>query len=609
MTRPVESVHEIARFLAGFPPFDAMTDEELDALAASASIEYVAQGQEVFAQGAAPRQSTFVVRAGAIELLDGTQVIDVLGPGEVFGHRSLLTGQPTRVGARALEGTLLYRLAGEVARPLLARPEGMRFVVRTVSERYRAQQATGGAPADLQLTNIGHLVRHPPATCRPDETIRTAAERMTATGQSAVVVEHDGGIGLLTDGDLRTKVVCGPFSPDDPVRTAMTEHATTVDADRSAAEAMLEMLDRGIRHLPVLGSDGRVVGVLRAGDLLAAQTRAPFLLREAIARAGTLEELAAAAQGRTGTALALRESGTDALHIGAILAVIDDAIIRRLLELARERHGPPPAPVAWLVFGSAARREPVLGSDIDCGMAWEDEAAEPWARAVAPFVLDGLRTCGLRLDEHGVRADNPLVARSLARWRELIERLAEDPWQENAIALVKVLADARSVAGPPDAAGLVGLVREAVRQPQVAHLLLRSALEHRPPTGGFLGLPVGAPARRFDVKLRGLAPICDIARWAGAQAEATALGTDARLRTAADAGVLAADDARVLEEAHVLLSDLRFEHQAQQLQDGQEPDDELDTDAFDSLTRSYVRDALRGIAGVQRHLDAAGGAP
>jgi CBS domain-containing protein len=605
MTAAVESVDEIARFLAGYPPFDAMGEEELRALAATATPVQVEHGGEIFAQGAAARDSTYVVRSGAVELVDGEQVIDLLGPGEVFGHRSMMTGLPTSVGARAGEDTLLYRLAGEVARPLLARPEGMRFVVRSLRERYGAERASQGPATDLLATHVGHLVREPPLTCRPDETIRAAAERMTAAGQSAIVVELPGGVGLMTDSDLRAKVVCGPLTPDDRVEAAMTAPATTVDAGRDAGEVMLDMLDRGLKHMPVTGGDGRVIGVLRAVDLLAAQARTPFLLREAIATAATVEELATAAAGRTATALAVRDAGLDARHVGAVLAVVDDAITRRLVTLATEEAGPPPGPVAWLVFGSAARRETALSSDLDCGLVWLDAEAAPWAAALAATVLDGLRRCGLRLDDHGVRADNPLVARPLERWRALVDELAGDPWQDNAIALIKILADQRAVTGPPDAAGLPDLVREAAARPQVERLLLRAAVEQRP-DGGLLQhairLPVGGRRRRFDAKERAIAPICDIARWAGIVAGVRSLSTPDRLRGAADDGVLAADDARALEEAHLLLSDLRLEHQARQIAAGETPDDELDPEALDPLTRSYVRDALRVIAHVQRRL-------
>ena len=59
----------------------------------------------------------------------------------------------------------------------------------------------------------------------------------------------------------------------------MTAPAWTVAADRTATEALLEMLDHGIRHLPVLTAGKRLLGVLDDVDLMATERRAPFRLR------------------------------------------------------------------------------------------------------------------------------------------------------------------------------------------------------------------------------------------------------------------------------------------------------------------------------------------
>jgi CBS domain-containing protein len=54
-----------------------------------------------FDQGVAPRERVIIIRRGAIELLDGDQILDGLGEGDLFGHPSMLTGLPTEFAARA----------------------------------------------------------------------------------------------------------------------------------------------------------------------------------------------------------------------------------------------------------------------------------------------------------------------------------------------------------------------------------------------------------------------------------------------------------------------------------------------------------------------------
>jgi CBS domain-containing protein len=143
------------------------------------------------------------------------------------------------------------------------------------------------------------------------------------------------------------------------------------------------------------------------------------------------------------------------------------------------------------------------------------------------------------------------------------------------------------------------------RSPDLVRLLARFALQHRPPTGFLRDLVVehsGEHKGRLDLKHGGLLPIVDLARWAGMAAGATSTSTRERLRAAAAAGTLSEGDARTLEEAFELISALRLEHQVEQVRRGAEPDNHLRPDALNELARSYLKDAFRAVAAVQRRL-------
>jgi CBS domain-containing protein len=80
----------------------------------------------------------------------------------------------------------------------------------------------------------------------------------------------------------------------------------------------------------------------------------------------------------------------------------------------------------------------------------------------------------------------------------------------------------------------------------------------------------------------------------------TSASTSERLRAAAAGGTLTASDARTLQDAFELVSGLRLEHQIAQLRAEQTPDDYLDPAALSPLTRSYLREAFRAVASVQK---------
>jgi CBS domain-containing protein len=109
---------------------------------------------------------------------------------------------------------------------------------------------------------------------------------------------------------------------------------------------------------------------------------------------------------------------------------------------------------------------------------------------------------------------------------------------------------------------------------------------------------------RLDLKHGGVIPIVDLARWAGMAAGVTSASTRERLRTAAAAGMLSGADAHTLEDALELVNGLRLEHQVEQLRAGRTPDDFIDPGTLSRLTRTYLKDAFRAVASIQKQVTA-----
>src|SRR5215831_10611275 len=490
-------MEDIASFLGSHPPFDGLDDDELAHVAAVTGIETFPAGERIFSQGTGTVEYLRVVRTGSVEILNDGQVLDLLGPGELFGHAPMLSGLPTGFEARAAEDTSCYRIPAAVIGPLL---------------------------------------------CSAGEPIREAAKRMTAEGASAALVPAGEALGIVTDRDLRSRVVAAGVSADAPLATIMTTPAYTVRADALGSDVLLDMLDRGIHHVPVRSAAGEVLGVVDHTDLIAAEARKPFLLRRAIDLATSATDLASAAAGLTPMIIALHDARVAAEQIAAIRSVVLDALTRRLIELAIRDVGDPPVSFTFFALGSLARRETVPSSDVDSALAWQDEGAGPDAAAylarVASAVDSGLKACGVQPDAHGTSAANPLFARSVASWRAAAQSLSENPTRDKALILVSILTDSRPLWGagdgwgsnvapgpahvraPAPGAGAGGSVADALWQersrPDLLRLLARFALQFRPPTGFLRDFVVehsGERRGQLDIKHGGLIPIVDLARW------------------------------------------------------------------------------------------------
>src|ERR1700758_3248864 len=184
---------EIARFLALRPPFDALAPEELGELVADTQLEFYSSGDVILSEEGGPVTFLRVIHSGDVDIVHDGRLLDILGPGDTFGHAAMLSGLPPGFEARAAEDTLCYRIPVSVARPLLDRV------------RQRELEVGSGAPG---LRAVTRLIRPPPVLCEPMESIREVARRMTETGASSAIVDlRGGGFGIVTDRDIRTKIV------------------------------------------------------------------------------------------------------------------------------------------------------------------------------------------------------------------------------------------------------------------------------------------------------------------------------------------------------------------------------------------------------------------
>jgi CBS domain-containing protein len=587
----------------------------VERVAAAAELESHAAGDLVFDEGAEAVGHLRVIRSGAVELTTRGKVLDVLGEGEVFGHGSLLSGLPPAFSARAVQDTTCYRIAGEPARALLSAPAGVTFVARSLLEEPTELHMLAREPAvNTADQPVGSLVRGEPIVCAPDTTIREAAQLMSAGPGTAVVIDlGPRGYGILTDRDLRTKVVAAGMSVDDPVSAAMSAPAYTCTADRRAGEVLAEMFDRGLRHFPVLSSTGQIVGVVEDVDLVALRTRSSFYLRQRIATARSDEELVTVSRELRPMVVSLFDAGVAAANVMSVYAVCVDALTRRLLTLALDRRGGVDAEFAWLALGSQARREALPSSDVDSAIVWfesragGDEETRAHLLDLAREVTGGMRACGLRTDENGVSADAAPFVRSVESWQHVAQSWMADPTQEKALILASVIVDNRPVWGVHTGTPVADVFRLAASYPRLIRMLARFALSHRPATRRFRGLMVdhgGEHPGTLDLKLGGLVPILDLARWGAMSAGVTSTTTPERLRAAAEAGTLAPADAHTLQDAFELINNLRLEHQVAEIRAGRRPDDHVDPETLSSLMRVQLRQALRAVALIQKRVAA-----
>lgn len=209
--------------------------------------------------------------------------------------------------------------------------------------------------------------------CTPDTAISDVARRMVDADVSCAILRLPEGHGIVTDRDLRARVIAAGRSPDGPVGSVMTAPTLSVDPEMPASEVAFTMLENGIRHVPVIDARGNVLGVVRDVDLLASEESHPLSLRRAIQATRTVEELRRVARRLPQVLIGLGDAAMPGGSISRVHATIADAIVERLIDLTA-----PPTPSCWRRRTRGSPTCVSLASSISCERVSRPATSSRW---------------------------------------------------------------------------------------------------------------------------------------------------------------------------------------------------------------------------------------
>lgn len=416
---------------------------------------------------------------------------------------------------------------------------------------------------------------------------------------SVLIVDQGQLTGLVTDRDLRNRVVAEGLDIRRPIADIATLAPVTVPAQATGFDAMLLMARHNIHHLPVLDGD-QVAGLVSATDLTARNSSSAVYLVSEIHRQSTLDGLTAAAARVGGLQRSLAAAAVSAYNSSHMITAVTDALTTRLLQLAEASLGPPPLPYAWLAAGSQARNEQTAKSDQDNCLLLDDGYNEAqhgaYFNALANAVNDGLDACGYVYCPGEMMARTDTWRQPLTVWLDYFDGWIRTP-DPKALMLTCVFFDLRLIHGSAELlARLRQPVLRATRDNRIflAHMV-GNALKHRPPLslfGGISTIRSGEHRDTVDLKHTGIVPVVDLARVYALAGGHDAVNTHDRLMVAADSKEVSPQSARDLRDALEFMAAMRINHQARQLAAGVPADNFLRLDELSNFERSQLKDAF-----------------
>jgi CBS domain-containing protein len=295
------------------------------------------------------------------------------------------------------------------------------------------------------------ILERPPIAIEQDVSIQKAAEVMSENGVSSIIItEYDHLIGIVTDRDLRNRVVATGLDIQMPVHTIMTEKPAYILHNQNMFSAIALMSEKNIHHLPILHSDDRKpMGMVTTTDVVRQQRGNVVFMIGEIAKAENLYQLTRLAWQMPQYFAANAKRAGDFDIAGKVLSQATDIMTRKLIEFFIDQHGQPPLDYCWVVYGSQARQDQTMGSDQDNALllAQEpDEAQAKYFARMSEYVCKSLGKCGIKLCPGNIMASNPKlrlsVGAALKQARGWVRQFTPE-----AILEFNIYLDARAVAG------------------------------------------------------------------------------------------------------------------------------------------------------------------
>jgi len=536
----------VATRLARHAPFDRLDPELLKRVARSIRIRYLEPDEIVFEGGHKPKPEFYVVVKGEIAItqdIDGEQVlIDVCDGGDTFGVRALLADRAYLATAQAKEDTLLYVLPKEQLDELLRdEPRVALFFaagfaadlpqVRDVNRLVAVREARRH---DKQTSSSDDTRRVDPVrdvlTCEPGTTIRQGAAMMGERNVGSILIVDEGRrpIGIVTDSDLRSKVVACGTDVTAPISDIMSAPVLTIDDQATLSSMIATVMRKHLHHFAVT-EDGTpetaVVGIVSEHDILKTQGSHPTVILSELGRSKTKQRLRAL---RDQAEDLLRQYLQDEVGMGFLsnmISEINDTLIRRAIRLSldemADRGSEPPVPFCWLALGSEGREEQLLRTDQDNAILYadpgdDDGAASRFFLELGERVVDVLVEAGFERCPGDVMASNPKWNQSLDAWKRCFSEWIREP-ENIAVMHTNIFFDFRPVWG--DTALAAELKRHIFGRIEDNRLFLafqaRNAVRNPPPLSFFRNMVVersGEHRDAFDIKARAMTPLADAAR-------------------------------------------------------------------------------------------------
>lgn len=603
---------EIIDFIKDIPPFSFLDEAEVLRVVAGVRMAYYPAGTIILSQDGPPIGTLGLVKQGGVKVYlsdeKGTRtIVDLRGVGEVYGMLSLMSGDRSRANVEAVEDTISYLFAADILKEVCEKNSRIHeyflksffcnFLDKTVDENRHRLGSVGDSDQLLFRTLTGEFVRGEAVTAGGNVSIRQGAEVMVSRGVSSLVIvdELNYPVGMVTDRDLREKVVAGGCSSDEPLTAIMSSSLVSVRGDEPCFAALLKMIRHNIHHVIVM-EENKLQGIVTNHDFMVFQGTSPAMQVEELDRIDSVCDLQTSYKNIFRTVAVLLDNGAQAHKVSSVITELVDRIVSRAFDLIEDEVGRPPTPYTVFSYGSGGRRELSLRPSVQLGIIYQNGSYEDYFQRVAGKINDFF--ADLVVDSFPLKMN---FIHSYSDWISLVAA----PINEEISGDLASLLEMRLVRGLEGGFDEVQqkLINMSISNNEFQELIATATVQNQPPLGflnRFVVNKEGEHKDEFDLYRKGIKPMVDAIRILALSRGCRELTTVRRLAFLRNNGFMFTED---VSQALAYLLDSLFIRQLAQCRQGKMADDFINPASMGNFQRKTIKESFNLIHSLYRLIE------
>ena len=549
------SILDQKKLIESIHPFELLSSNELDNLMKKVDIAYYAKDTLLISPTLTSIVFYIIIKGSVKELIDD-EVHNVFNAGDSFDADALIYSK-TKGKFIVDEDLICYEIKKDDFLDLMQNKDVQSYFLQDFVTRHQSLKDydTQSDLSGFLIAKVSDIFLHKACIVKKDESIYKALVKQQELKAKVVLVEDGDTYSIVTDTDIRVKMILGSLHVEDSIEKIATKNIITIDIHDFLFNALLTMTQREIKRL-VVTEDGKVVGILEQLDLLSYFASHSHLVSVQIDKAQSVDDLKNLQKDLKNLIITLRAKGVKVRYVTKLVSTLNIKIYKKVFDMCVDKDLQKEC--ALLVMGSEGREEQTLKTDQDNALIIKDGST---CRELddAMIKLNGyLLELGFPICKGNVMVTNKFWAKEVKEYKASIDTWTHDMSQKS-VQDLSIFLDAKCIAGNIELFDDVNLYmysQFSQRDDVLAHIA-KAILNFDTPISMFSSF-VTAKENMLDIKKGGIFALVHGVRTLSLQHEIKVTNTIERIKELNNHGLFDKNFATELIESFDTLSAIRL---------------------------------------------------